>query len=402
MSKHGAPPEDNFSPAAVNKRYRYAPPDESITTKALNEHKAATAKETSGIPKFETVKHILTSEDGVGDFLMRRDIVKVYQECPRCQKKVPAPDKKRVQRCHSRPCVEKHKGEWCQSVYKSSFFEDSRGGRAVVMLFLYHWLIGANYKQLGIITGWSRQKVFSYLRFAQDLVATVATTHPNDNTPAPQIGGDGIIVEIDDESNPFEKRKLHKLEFPGEGAWLFGGVENTLKRRYFCVVVEDRAPETLISVIHKFVAPGSIIRSDCWSANDIIEVQEDAEYICGTESHHAPLLMMDPLLGAIPSWYSLKRSAESRKRGKKQQPSFLFEYIWRRSNETKLWNGLVNALQSVNYESGPASNPSNRVKKFDFVGDEQQQHDDGMGLHQHHNDHSTIPEMMDGHTAHDI
>jgi hypothetical protein len=401
MSKHRAPPaDDNGVPVPVNKRYRYAPPDESITTKALSEHKAATAKETSGIPKFDTVKHILSSEDGVGDFLMRREIVRVYQECPRCLKKIPAPDKKRVQRCHSRPCVEKHRSEWCRSVYKSSFFEDSRGGRAVVMLFLYHWLIGANYKQLGIITGWSRQKVFSYIRFAQDLVATVAMTHPNDSSPAPQIGGDGIIVEIDDESNPFEKRTLHNQEFP-EGAWLFGGVESTLKRRYFCVVVEDRTPETLVSAIHKFVAPGSIIRSDCWSAHDIIEVQENAEYICGTESHHAPLLMMDPLLGAIPSWYSLKRSAEVRKRGKKQQPSFLFEYVWRRANETKLWNGLVMALQSVKYESGPASNPT-KLKKEDFLDEEELHHDDEMDLHQDHNDHSINPEMMDGHTTHEI
>ncbi|CAB9500849.1 DDE_Tnp_IS1595 [Seminavis robusta] len=359
------------------KRYRYAAPDDSLTTKALSEHKLATAKECSGIPKFDELKKCFWDEIGAGDFLMQEKIALVLEVCPRCHKKLPPPDKKRMQRCHVRQCMKKEANEFCQSIYRHSFFEDSRGGRYLVLLFLYHWVIGSNYKQMGIVTGWSRQKVFSYIKYVQDLVATVAMTHHdflnNNDTTTPiaiaPIGGEGIVVEIDDEQQVFDKRKLHVQE----GSWLFGGVENTLTRRYFCVAVPDRNPSTLCAIIHKFIAPGSLVRSDCWTAKDIVEIDDKCEYICGDASDQGMLWDDDDPLLLPPTWYANTRPAPARKKGKRQQAMLLFEYIWRRQHETKLWEGLLDALRQVKYASSNATLAANKHAKKKEQKQQQQQ-----------------------------
>jgi len=77
------------------------------------------------------------------------------------------------------------------------------------------------------------------------------------------IGGPGIIVEIDE--SKFGKRKYntgHRVE----GVWVIGGVERTPERRVFLVAVENRNADTIKALILRYVAPGSIIHTDCWAA----------------------------------------------------------------------------------------------------------------------------------------
>ncbi|CEF61530.1 Transposase, ISXO2-like domain-containing protein [Strongyloides ratti] len=55
--------------------------------------------------------------------------------------------------------------------------------------------------------------------------------------------------------------------------WVVGGVERTEERRVFAVPVEKRDSETLLDVIKKHVAPGSIIHTDLWRGYNGIEKQ---------------------------------------------------------------------------------------------------------------------------------
>ncbi|XP_029053136.1 uncharacterized protein LOC114880853 isoform X2 [Osmia bicornis bicornis] len=75
------------------------------------------------------------------------------------------------------------------------------------------------------------------------------------------IGGNGIIVEIDE---AFGRRKYHRGRLI-TGQWLFGGIQRGTKNM-FVVPVVSRSAEVLLLLIEKYIAPGSIIYSDCWKA----------------------------------------------------------------------------------------------------------------------------------------
>ena len=55
-----------------------------------------------------------------------------------------------------------------------------------------------------------------------------------------------------------------------EGQWVFGGVVGETGK-CFLVPVEDRTANTLMYLIMKWIAPGSIIISDCWKAYTTIK-----------------------------------------------------------------------------------------------------------------------------------
>lgn len=77
-----------------------------------------------------------------------------------------------------------------------------------------------------------------------------------------QIGGNGIIVEIDEAK--FGRRKYNRGRLI-TGQWLFGGIERRSKK-IFVLPIPSRKTEVLLPLIKKYVLPGSIIYSDCWKA----------------------------------------------------------------------------------------------------------------------------------------
>ena len=78
-----------------------------------------------------------------------------------------------------------------------------------------------------------------------------------------QIGGNGVEVEIDE--SKFGKRKYHRGH-KVEGQWVFGGRKKYNKHKIFMIPVHNRKATTLLPLIKKWIAPGSIIHSDCWKA----------------------------------------------------------------------------------------------------------------------------------------
>jgi hypothetical protein len=93
-----------------------------------------------------------------------------------------------------------------------------------------------------------------------------------------------VIVEIDE--SKFGKRKYHRGH-PVEGAWVIGGVERAAERRVFAEVVEKRdAVATLIEVVGRRVAPGSVVHSDLWKAYKAIPSAAHLEHRTVNHSHH--------------------------------------------------------------------------------------------------------------------
>ena len=146
-----------------------------------------------------------------------------------------------------------------------------------------------------------------------------------------------------------------------EGAWVFGGVELTHERKFFALVVPDRTKATLHAAIRKHIAPGSIIRSDCYSAYVNINNPENEnlatwlpemgyEYECVNQSKEYVSdegVHTNTIEGI---WFAVKRTVPVRQRTDGQLQGCLFEFIWRRRNEGNLWNGLMRALEEVKYE----------------------------------------------------
>ena len=302
----------------------------------------------SGIPTLEEVQQLFASEESCARFCIANNICQPPPQCPKCGNLSVSQDFKRQRfRCRSRKCQKE--GEWCESMYKGTFFEDVKGGRRHLLKFLYFWLSGATSNQLKIYTGWSNDKVLAWTDYVQQLIATVLI---NDGV---QVGGPGVVVEIDE--SKFGKRKHHRGHSV-EGVWVFGGVELTPERRFFALVVEKRDATTLLPLIRQFIAPGSIIRSDCWGACNDIDIQEGYECIHESVNHHK--WFRDPCTGVHTNniegtWHALKRKTPERKRTKRQTQGCTFEFIFRRNNHGNLWNGLIRALAQVRYQESVES-----------------------------------------------
>ena len=77
-----------------------------------------------------------------------------------------------------------------------------------------------------------------------------------------QLGGDNIVVEIDEAK--IGKRKYNKGRLV-TGQWVFGGIERETKS-LFIEPVPNRSSKTLLRVIQKWIKPDSTILSDCWKS----------------------------------------------------------------------------------------------------------------------------------------
>ena len=67
--------------------------------------------------------------------------------------------------------------------------------------------------------------------------------------------------------------------------WVFGGVERGTKR-CFMAVEKDRSQQTLLALIKKYIAPGSIILSDCWKGYKNLRKLLECEHYTVNHTHY--------------------------------------------------------------------------------------------------------------------
>lgn len=85
------------------------------------------------------------------------------------------------------------------------------------------------------------------------------------------IGGDGIIVEIDE--CLLSKRKYNRGRLVNE-QWIFGGIERRrdgFPQKFFVIMVHNRTKSTLQRAIQEKILPGSTIYHDGWAAYGDLE-----------------------------------------------------------------------------------------------------------------------------------
>lgn len=101
------------------------------------------------------------------------------------------------------------------------------------------------------------------------------------------VGGLNVVVEIDETF--IVKAKFHVgRELAKKQYWLFGGIERESGKRFVVPLIDEnfdplpRSRDVLIPLIQKYILPGSIIYSDCWSSYNKIS---DYGYVHGTVNH---------------------------------------------------------------------------------------------------------------------
>ena len=187
-----------------------------------------------------------------------------------------------------------------------------------------------------LITGCSSATITHFAGLFRQLVANEVEEDEG------QIGGKNVIVEIDE--SKFGKRKYHRGHHV-EGAWVIGGVERTVERRVFAEVVEKRDAATLVDVVRRRVAPGSIVYSDLWKAYEAIPSAAHLEHRTVNHSRY----FVDPDTGVHTNtiegtWHGLKVGIPERVNYLGKIENHISEFIWRRQNESDTWSAFLNCL----------------------------------------------------------
>ena len=166
----------------------------------------------------------------------------------------------------------------------------------------------------------SSETVSDYKRYCRDVCINVLL-----DSTSQQIGGPGLIVEIDE--SKFGKMKYHRGR-KVDGQWVFGAICRETKE-FFLVPVVKRNKETLLPIILERIRHGSTIISDCWSAYQCLSC-EDYNHLTVNHTYH----FVDPETLAHTQnieclWWQVKRQLPETYTRHDQLYLHLCEYMWR-------------------------------------------------------------------------
>jgi hypothetical protein len=229
------------------------------------------------------------------------------------------------------------------SMLANTFFSGTKLPVNDILLFAYLWLLKTPIQSIMMqIGGMSSETAANWNSFLYELVAW------DMETMECKIGGEGIVVEIDE--SKFGKRKYHRGHRV-QGVWVVGGVERTPERRMFAISVQDRSKETLNDIIEAYVLPGSIVHTDCWAGYDTDDLNDmGIDHATVNHTQH----YKDPETGVHTNtiegtWAGMKQNVHKRHRTKQFIEGRLLRFIWERKYKDCLWHRLLSAIGRIRY-----------------------------------------------------
>lgn len=144
-----------------------------------------------------------------------------------------------------------------KSIRTSSFAFRANLPIQKLLLLIYYWSVDSCNKDTVRELELTNKTVTSWYKFCR----TFCTSRLENGL----IGGIGATVEIDE--SLITKRKYHRGRLVPE-RWVFGGIERTTgtNQKRFIEFVDNRSKVTLLEIIQRRIAPGTIIMSDGWGA----------------------------------------------------------------------------------------------------------------------------------------
>lgn len=288
------------------------------------------------LPTIRKFNSMFPNEEACVQYLLSKEVFYSTINCPGCEKPMKRYEKDLVFRCTSFSC----KGRRLSMKLHTFFFKSNLKCVEILELALY-WLHGVSVTSSTSLTGFSSHTVSDFYNHFRQLVSSaIDEEHVT-------IGGPEIVVEIDE--TKLGKRKYnrgHRVD----GVWVLVGIERTETRKMFAIQVENRSADVLIPLIQKYVLPGSIIISDLWKSYSSLN---QLGYSHLTVNHSDTF--KDSTTGACTNTVegtnnALKIKIPPRNRTKNQIDNYLFEFIWRRKNKKKLFEGFVECLRDIHYE----------------------------------------------------
>ncbi|XP_069974378.1 uncharacterized protein [Penaeus vannamei] len=223
---------------------------------------------------FEFIQKFYKNNEAAIAYLRDHGVLPLEVICPLCK----TPCYYRAQR-HDWYCgvTRKihHRKKRCHYVvsdYKGSFLSGAKMEPYKIICFVNHWLNKrGHYKTVLQCLGLSRKTGAAWQKsFAE------VTEHWLDNQEP--IGGPGVVVDIDE--TLFGKMKHEKGKSQSQ-IWVFGGIERDSKN-YFISPLEEPLTENLMSLIQKYILPGTVIVSNRWNAYSSIS---DHDYVHQVINH---------------------------------------------------------------------------------------------------------------------
>ena len=256
------------------------------------------------------------------DWLMDQKVLADKQNCPICQNPMRLVVTSSTNDGWRWRCTRKIKGikhDKTLSIRNKSWFARSNLTLKEVILITYYWSHGLPQTYMQHELNVSSATTVDWSNFAREVCEEVVLKNSE------QIGGPGIEVEIDE--SKFGKRKYNRGR-KVEGQWVFGGREKNNRSKIFMVPVEKRDKDTLLPIIQRFIAKGSVIISDCWKSYDCLK---DHGYTHKTVNHSEHF--KDPVTDACTNhieceWLHVKKNMA--KYGTKHEhiSSYLGAHLW--------------------------------------------------------------------------
>jgi len=207
---------------------------------------------------------------------------------------------------------------WGSTVFKSRIWPVS-----VQLAILDAWIIGMRPQH---IARFFRIKVRGLYRFFNRVIPVLVRKF---YASIPKIGGDGVVVEIDE--SKFGKRKYNRGHHV-DGVWVFGMVERTEERRIILVSVPNRSAETLTQLAQRYIEQSSTIYSDMWRGyasfksyfHEHLTVNHSIEFVSSTNGVHT-----NSIEG---NWAGLKTETPVRGRTRRLIDRYLVRFMLKRNH----------------------------------------------------------------------
>ena len=213
----------------------------------------------------------------------------------------------------------------------------------------------------------------------------MACTHVMDMAHLCQVGGQGVIVEIDE--SKFGKRYYNRGKRV-KGNWVFGGIkripvvddkknkkDKSVKQQkgekkekkwqagqFFAVVVGDRTRETLKQEIFRYICPGSLVISDGWAAyrglDEWFDVDAEGNVLPKNYQHLTVIhedTFVDQDTGACTNtieshWHVAKADIPKRIWSDSEMlQEYLTTQVFLSEHDGNLWEATINALSETKY-----------------------------------------------------
>jgi len=282
-------------------------------------------------PTSDSLNFIFVDEESCIEYLISNEVLYKHPKCVKCRKSTYRC--KKIWKCKGKNC------NWSISIYSDSIFTSSKLTANRIVYIGYLWLAKCPNNSIQLITGHSSATISSIIGNIREIIKnTIVETKG-------KIGGNGIIVEIDE--SKFGKRKYHRGH-KVDGVWIVGGVERTNERNFFAETVTNRSSSTLLEVIQRNIEPGSIIYSDMWKGYNDINKELNMSHFTVNHSKN----FKDPDTGVHTNmiegtWNGLKIGIPSRNYKEGKIDTHISEFIWRRQNKSDIWNAFLKVLSQT-------------------------------------------------------